>query len=313
MQQKSPLGSTRASGVLDRVRWIEKTHGPDTTQQAPRTRLKLPKQFAEAQAEPTPMMKPSELKPTIRSVEPAPRCVDEMPSPALSETSTAYAKSPAAPPMRVPETVSSPKPSHPAPKPSHSTLVPVAPKMAKSATLGHMASHVAQPHASSYDDDMLYKNGYSSSSDIDVADPVHVGTRVDASEPVLSATKTLGGVRSRTRAARSRRFEKSQQATSNTSVHSNESEHEPHAPPTLRSSQSLTNMRAEYDEESPSSLLARLATRTANRPNVQDLVSNRSGPKFVKRSHHYNASPFKNESPALSFSNTWARSERRFK
>ncbi|KAJ2500167.1 hypothetical protein GGH96_002944 [Coemansia sp. RSA 1972] len=311
MQQKSPLGSTRASGVLDRVRWIEKTHGPDTTQQAPRTRLRLPKQFAEAQAEPTPMMKPAE---------PAPRRVDEMPSPALSETSTAYAKSPAAPPMRVPETVSSPKPSLPAPKPSphsmpkpsHPTLVPVAPKMAKSATLGHMSSHVAQPHASSYDDDVLYKNGYSSSSDIDAADPVHVGTRVDA-EPVLSAAKTLGGVRSRIRAARSRRFGKSQQATSNVSVHSNESEHEPQAPPTLRSSQSLTNMRAEYDEESPSSLLARLATRTANRPNVQDLVSNRSGPKFVKRSHHYNASPFKNESPAPSFSNTWARSERRFK
>ncbi|KAJ1854163.1 hypothetical protein LPJ76_004255 [Coemansia sp. RSA 638] len=303
MQQKSPLGSTRASGVLDRVRWIEKTHGPDTTTQAPRARLRLPKQFAEA--EPTPMMKPAE------SVQP--RRVDEMPSPALSETSTACAKSPAAPPMRVPELISSPKPSHPAPKPSHSTpVVPVAPKMAKSATLGHMARpSLVQPQASSYDDDLLYKNGYSSSSDIDAVDPVHVGTRVDASEPVLYATKTLGGVRSRTRAARSRRFGKSQQATSNVSVHSNESEHE--APPTLRSSQSLTNIHAEYDEESPSSLLARLATRTANRPNVQDLVSNRSGPKFVKRSHHYNASPFKNESPAPSFANTWGRSERRFK
>ncbi|KAJ2634885.1 hypothetical protein GGF40_003936 [Coemansia sp. RSA 1286] len=39
------------------------------------------------------------------------------------------------------------------------------------------------------------------------------------------------------------------------------------------------------------SLLSRLNRRTSGRPKIQDLVSNRSSPKFVKRSHHYNATP----------------------
>ncbi|KAJ2349761.1 hypothetical protein GGH91_000619 [Coemansia sp. RSA 2671] len=44
-------------------------------------------------------------------------------------------------------------------------------------------------------------------------------------------------------------------------------------------------------DESGSSLLARLNDLSATRPNAQDLVSNRSSPKFVKRSQYYGPSP----------------------
>ncbi|KAJ2873689.1 hypothetical protein H4R27_006559 [Coemansia aciculifera] len=44
------------------------------------------------------------------------------------------------------------------------------------------------------------------------------------------------------------------------------------------------------DDSGSSSLLARLNDLSATRPNAQDLVSNRSSPKFVKRSQYYGPS-----------------------
>ncbi|KAJ2461572.1 hypothetical protein GGF42_000106 [Coemansia sp. RSA 2424] len=44
------------------------------------------------------------------------------------------------------------------------------------------------------------------------------------------------------------------------------------------------------DQEEASSLLARLNDLSATRPNAQDMVSNRSSPKFVKRSQYYGPS-----------------------
>ncbi|KAJ2354749.1 hypothetical protein H4S02_013087, partial [Coemansia sp. RSA 2611] len=179
------------------------------------------------------------------------------------------------------------------------------------------ASH--QNHNDDDDDVYLYSRRNSSSSDIEALDPEHVRAADEAeSKPAASNSfKKLGGVRSRAPPALSRRYNKSQTNAGSASVHSNnDSDHESvkTPPPQLRASRSLTNVRAEYDDlDEPSSLLSRLVQRTSNRPNVQDLVSNRSAPKFVKRSHHYNASPFRNDSPAPNFTSAWGRSQRRYK
>ncbi|KAJ2820036.1 hypothetical protein IWW50_005218, partial [Coemansia erecta] len=192
MQQPKP------SGVLDRVRWIEKTHGPaNNTPPPPRTRLRLPKQFEPAAAE------PKSPAPTLaRSPRPDPARlsrVDEAPSPVLSDSSTAkhtespridpptpdsYSKAsaPAYAPTPdshskayAPTTDSHSKASAPVFTPKHADALKPAPAQMK-----HAPS--PKPPAARYesdndydDDTVLYKHRNSSSSDIEVLDPVHVG------------------------------------------------------------------------------------------------------------------------------------------
>ncbi|KAJ2849085.1 hypothetical protein IWW36_002888 [Coemansia brasiliensis] len=349
-QTKSPFGSTRSSGgVLDRVRWIEKTHGSanTNTQPQPRGRLRLPKQFSEpADAEPKSPAATVVGSPSPKFSEGArlSRVEEDATSPVVNEAMASDAKSPVTPAttpvmqeVRPKAALSSDKsaaalsPRKQQPQSYHSME---APKADFSAQPAPVTKPPMMPTQYGSDDDMeLYKHRNSSSSDIEVLDPVRMnGTALaDASETDYRSAsslvaagsksyKALGGIRSRTRPTRSRRYGKSQANTNGSaSVRSNnqsddEEEQSTRAPP-LRSSQSLTNVRADYDgePEETTSLLSRLASLTANRPKVQDLVSNRSAPKFVKRSHHYNASPFKNDSPAPSFSSTWSRSQKRYK
>ncbi|KAJ2259983.1 hypothetical protein GGI01_003292 [Coemansia sp. RSA 376] len=57
-----------------------------------------------------------------------------------------------------------------------------------------------------------------------------------------------------------------------------------------RSTSVASGESGSQDESGSSSLLARLNDLSATRPNAQDLVSNRSSPKFVKRSQYYGPS-----------------------
>ncbi|KAJ2451167.1 hypothetical protein EV183_003800 [Coemansia sp. RSA 2336] len=345
-QTKSPIGSTRSTGgVLDRVRWIEKTHGSSNTntQPQPRGRLRLPKQFSEpSAAEPKSPAATVVGSPSPKFGEGArlSRVEEDAESHAQSEAISGQVKSPVTPAttpvmqsVRPEAAMTSDKPAALSPR-KQSCHLAEAPNPNLASRPAPVAKPPRMPTQYGSDDDMeLYKHQNSSSSDIEVLDPVRTNgmapsaaAEIDtrSASPSVAASgksyKALGGIRSRTRPAMSRRYGKSQaNVNGSASVRSNnqsddEDEQSARAPP-LRSSQSLTNVRAAYDgePEETTSLLSRLASLTASRPKVQDLVSNRSAPKFVKRSHHYNASPFKNDSPAPTFSSTWSRSQRRYK
>ncbi|KAJ1728722.1 hypothetical protein LPJ72_005337 [Coemansia sp. Benny D160-2] len=120
MSANSP-SSVKRSSVVDRVRWIEKTHGPanNAGQQPPRARLRLPKNFAEMQqqkiseadgprepataaAAAAGLVQESSLRlPKLgprkaqqqnqQQPSPPPPVAEESPSPVLSEASTAIA------------------------------------------------------------------------------------------------------------------------------------------------------------------------------------------------------------------------------
>ncbi|KAJ2631632.1 hypothetical protein H4R22_001845 [Coemansia sp. RSA 1290] len=345
-QTKLPMGSTRSTGgVLDRVRWIEKTHGSSNTntQPQPRGRLRLPKQFSEpSAAEPKSPAATVVGTPSPKFSEGArlSRVEEDVALPVPSEGISVNAKSPVTPATtpamqddRPKAAMTSDKPAALSPR-KQSYHLAEAPKP----SLASQPAPINKPpivptQYGSYEDMELYKHQNSSSSDIEVLDPVRTNgmapteaaeTDARSASPSVAASgksyKALGGIRSRTRPAMSRRYGRSQaNVNGSASVRSNnqsddEDEQSARVPP-LRSSQSLTNVRSAYDgePEETTSLLSRLASLTASRPKVQDLVSNRSAPKFVKRSHHYNASPFKNDSPAPTFSSTWSRSQKRYK
>ncbi|KAJ2887873.1 hypothetical protein GGI21_006805 [Coemansia aciculifera] len=70
---------------------------------------------------------------------------------------------------------------------------------------------------------------------------------------------------------------------------------------------------AEPSLSSPSSLLARLNGLSSTRPNPQDMVSNRSSPKFVKRSQYYGPSSQDDVSSGSSIGGPRNRAQRRFR
>ncbi|KAJ2780205.1 hypothetical protein H4R18_003599, partial [Coemansia javaensis] len=115
-----------------------------------------------------------------------------------------------------------------------------------------------------------------------------------------AAPRSLGGIRSRAPPAAIRRYGRTTPAG------------EERAPPDLRGSRSSSSLGAAGVSRSEGlSLLSRLAMLTASRPNVQDMVSNRSSPRFVKRSLHHQTAPPAAEQPSASI--TWGRYERRYR
>ncbi|KAJ2160737.1 hypothetical protein GGF46_002038 [Coemansia sp. RSA 552] len=301
----STSGGTSARGsVVDRVRWLEKAHGSEKPAPPPPRKLRLPKNFEHSTPSepPTPLSAPVEY--------PGSPKLKLGLSPSLSEASTA------------------PKPLQQAPKAAMPVLKPMGqlqPLKEEEPTQPTMSlppAHARMPSVGSPPPEIVYQ---SSDSEVEAEDPEHaqedepMGTitvlgrapvyNLSAGERAYSTNK-LGGIRSRAPPALSRRYGKGEpEASSSVSVHSEEDATSPL--PALRESRSLTNMN-EY-RRSPS-LLSRLATLTAGRPNVQDLVSNQSGPKFVKRSHHYQSTPTFGDHPH-SYGYTWGRSStlRRFK
>ncbi|KAJ2801208.1 hypothetical protein H4R20_003767 [Coemansia guatemalensis] len=335
----------KRSSVMDRIRWIEKTHGP-TSNSAPagqqRAKLRLPKHFeaqpAEATASPpsnatalpvTPKVEeptripPRQTQPSLQTVVEA----QQMPSPVLSETgslvtSAAVGENGGRSPMTSLRQLQHSQLQSPRQEePNHQLST-----NGKSANNVHSRNTSTESSASeaAMAEHALYGNQSSSSSDIELHDPVPA-TPGDAraedpaeKEPRAGRhhpRRSLGGIRSRAPPASSRKYHKFQQAdeASSVSLHSANDEEHPtedsavsgESAPALRSTKSLTSVvstasdrsrqRAEDKKQvrfaEGQSLLSRLASLTANRPNVQDLVSNRSSPKFVKRSHHFSSSP----------------------
>ncbi|KAJ1880689.1 hypothetical protein LPJ57_002092 [Coemansia sp. RSA 486] len=322
-QGRSTAGLTlpgKRSSVHDRVKWIEKTHGAGYPgpAAAPRAKLRLPKQFGEKlveKAEETPISKPVEQplspvsdaakSPTTISSDPAPVSVakpfvsQNMPSPALSEVSTLETTAVAEPNAMVVSSTAGLQP------------------------LGHsrVGSGTDESIVSLQDDEdgLLYMSRNSSSSDLGgfALDPVHVrqggqqqqqqhmpdrlssadsaSNRYERSAPTGNSSskyKSLGGIRGRDRPSAARKFNRSQQQQQqqreSDDVESVHSVHSSYGGERAGSPERASSRGSVADD---GSLLSRLNRRTSGRPKIQDLVSNRSSPKFVKRSHHYNATP----------------------
>ncbi|KAJ2777096.1 hypothetical protein GGI15_004620 [Coemansia interrupta] len=354
-QARSPSGLTIAGGtrssVVDRVKWIEKTHGPAGGQVggaaggAGRARLRLPKHFADSQAaaaaatpaamsptkpgaaNATAAAVPTAISPT-KTVSAVPVVVSPikaaaapvadiripeetlpanvrqpMPSPALSEVSTlatgnsSNGTAATKPPADVPAASAIPAPAQYPLPPSHSRM--------------HSITDESIVSLEDDGDGLLYMSRNSSTSSLnDYTDPVHVngassglpsqnspyGTANGSSmsinkygrtqgKPLSSGStgegvtvyKSLGGIRGRGAPKAARRFGRAPQPD------------EPLGEREARAASSDGSERAE--EAAGDSLLSRLSKLSGGRPKIQDLVSNRSAPKFVKRSHHYDAKP----------------------
>lgn len=323
------------SSVVERVKWIEKTHGSingktavnghtmDDSPAAPRARLRLPKHFIDAQQQAAASTKTG-----------------------AEETGILTAKLPAAL-----ETPTSKLPT----LGKHTSKEEPSPAMSEATTVTEIKSppiHSNSPSISSNESvSSILIRGRSSSnssslSDEGVCDPVHVNPpkavpsdnppplKIKASaatkqrKPTVKkkpravemprSTKVSGkhgarglGMATRRQPQETRRFDRSSRPaneddrpTSSTSFRSNHSG----SKPALTHSKSMGNVTANEAEESesmPTSLLARLNERVSCRPNLQDLVSNRSSPKFVKRSRYYSSTPLEDKKPI--------RDARRFK
>ncbi|KAJ1837646.1 hypothetical protein LPJ73_007327 [Coemansia sp. RSA 2703] len=298
-QGRAPAGLTLGSrSVVDRVKWIEKTHGsagvPLAAAGTGRARLRLPKNFGEPQSpmaskdsavsvdkdgEGDGKQEEEKLQETRESVR------QPIPSPALSEVSTLATSSVIK---------------------STDTTITQTTVIAQSEDAehpGHSRMHSTDSSISSLSDRLLYMGGGSSnvssgSLEDFASDPVHVGSTQPPSKSQASLqspslpqspggssvnkyercgkptsggegarARSLGGIRGRD-AAPARRFNRAQAEEAAREQHgeTSEGEHE-------------------------SSLLSRLGRLSCGRPRIQDLVSNRAAPKFVKRSHHYDAKP----------------------
>ncbi|PIA19777.1 hypothetical protein COEREDRAFT_95254 [Coemansia reversa NRRL 1564] len=350
----------KQSSVMDRIRWIEKTHGPVSNSAQvgqQRGRLKLPKQFEgqkvtdnseessnlnTASSPVTPQVKSEPTRTPRQTLQPLKTTeTHQMPSPVLSEAGSMTTT------VAVGDNDTNPVTSLKQLQHSGQLLTPrQEPKQPMSDEKVEESANVAHSRTISTEsvieeaiaENTLYGNQCSSSSDIELHDPVpatenkekvgSVGKEVRGRYP----RRSLGGIRSRAPPANSRKYHKFQaDDTSSISLHSSHDDHPAEefreTSPALRSTRSLTNVvsasnsieRNKDDNKvkfAENSLLTRLASLTANRPNVQDLVSNRSSPKFVKRSHHFSSSPV--ASAALAATNrtniVWSRStQKRYK
>ncbi|KAJ2082042.1 hypothetical protein H4R24_001901 [Coemansia sp. RSA 988] len=324
----------KRSSVLDRIRFIEKTHGP-VSNSAPaagqqRAKLRLPKLIEEqqpaaanaAEAPPTsagalpasPITPKAGNEPTRipRLAPPLQTAAHQMPSPVLSDagslvTPAAVGENGKSPVVSLRQLQHSGQLHSPRQEPNPQLSVdeselPNGVHSRSASTESSASEAVMVEHT-------LYANQSASSSDFEFLDPVPAAADDAHAEQRARARhhprKSLGGIRSRAPPASSRKYHKFFQPddSSSHSLHcalDDELPAEVSGAPALRSTKSLTSVissnQSPVDKKNPKlaeghSLLSRLASLTASRPNVQDLVSNRSSPKFVKRSHHFSASP----------------------
>ncbi|KAJ2614867.1 hypothetical protein H4S08_001519 [Coemansia sp. RSA 1365] len=346
MQQTGLSTEGKQSSVMDRIRWIEKTHGPVSNgaqagQQ--RGRLKLPKQFEgqkvadkesaklNAASSPVKKVKNEATRIPHQTLQPLKMAeTHQMPSPVLSEAGSMTTsvtvdddKNPVTFLKQLQHSGQLLTPRQESKQPITDEKVEGSVNIEHSRTISTesvMEEAIAE--------NTLYGNQCSSSSDVELHDPVPATKEVGIVEARgRYPRRSLGGIRSRAPPANSRKYHKFQaDETSSISLHSahdeNPTEEFRETSPALRSTRSLTNVASPSNavdgnkddrkvKFAENSLLTRLASLTANRPNVQDLVSNRSSPKFVKRSHHFSSST----TPATIRTNiVWSRStQKRYK
>ncbi|KAJ1900099.1 hypothetical protein LPJ66_001693 [Kickxella alabastrina] len=121
------------------------------------------------------------------------------------------------------------------------------------------------------------------------------------SDTETAKLKSLGGIRGRSQPT-ARRYNRTQPMSSSGSTHSVQDTCERPQGPGLVQIQGSQGHRAvsssshtEDGSEDDGSLLRRLNKMSTVRPNVQDLVSNKPAPKFVKRSPHFNTTLLAND------------------
>ncbi|KAJ1963061.1 hypothetical protein GGI12_002271 [Dipsacomyces acuminosporus] len=379
-QMKQPLvlpGKAASTGgrssVVDRVKWIEKTHGPGLTASpalgtsVARSRLKLPKSFESPEVSSS----DTAANNTNSATQPAsqishdgnrqaeiesriPRLADistavkpplnlrtdtekqqqqqqqqplQMPSPVLSEKSAVDAAAAAA-------TVSAPAStgveelaaavSSPLLEPATVQTPQATPIKADEANASLPKSSTAsptQPQAAfekEIDEASLPTNysDHMSGSMIAEAAPASKAATVPRAcmDRFSQPRKSLGGIRGKSPSSiHRRRYDKAITPTgTEPSQQPQQHQHQPakdlpkeaqdHPLSRFNSarlranhsrSQSQQSSSSDGHENDVSSLLARLNELSASRPNIQDLVSNRASPKFVKRSQFYNTTELK--------------------
>ncbi|KAJ1789214.1 hypothetical protein LPJ59_005385 [Coemansia sp. RSA 2399] len=202
MSLNSPVSTNKRSSVVDRIRWIEQTHGPannDKPAATPRARLRLPKNFAEVQKINSSNSIDSGAPPTPASAGAqtffqgsripklgAKKSQDESPSPVLSEASTAIA--PLVSSKELGGGVSGTRQDAAG---GHSRTISTS--SATSASSIEAATHGAMKtviNTIDEGDECFYKNNASSSSDLEAADPVHVSEQL----PTKAALKIKSSV-----------------------------------------------------------------------------------------------------------------------
>ncbi|KAJ1898152.1 hypothetical protein LPJ66_002935, partial [Kickxella alabastrina] len=121
------------------------------------------------------------------------------------------------------------------------------------------------------------------------------------SDTETAKLKSLGGIRGRSQPT-ARRYNRTQPMSSSGSTHSVQDTCErpqSPAPVQIQGSQGhravSSSSHTEDGSEDDGSLLRRLNKMSTVRPNVQDLVSNKPAPKFVKRSPHFNTTLLAND------------------
>ncbi|KAJ2751723.1 hypothetical protein IWQ56_006838 [Coemansia nantahalensis] len=276
--------ATRQSSVMDRIRWIEKTHGPGQSV--------VPRSFARP-----PQLAAADAKPPLAAVDAAQLGVLSPVSDGM-RSSRAESSPPAVAVAAAPASVTSPAARQAADEAAHVAALVPAEEAAEAGGCG----------------------GGRHSRSASEASQASCETGCSESRRPGDPRRSLGGIRSRAPAAASRRFNKAAPASpSPRTPDSERAEQQPaqaKSRPGLRSSRSLGNVKQQAAADAGQartegrSLLTRLTELTANRPHVQDLVNNRGSPKFVKRSHHHSAVPTP-EQPSASI--TWGRYERRFR
>ncbi|KAI8321085.1 hypothetical protein GQ54DRAFT_195858 [Martensiomyces pterosporus] len=352
------------SSVVDRVKWIEKTHGP-TPQSGlsapPRTKLKLPKNFASADSperansvskratqinlsnerkalEESKIPKLADIstatkpllnlrKPTAATNSTAPdssgpqKALQQMPSPALSEKTTAAAgvddsTAQASPPPQQPAGTTAVAASATAPIATAmappTTEPPPSQAVSALTSPAHSRTHSITSSASSVRGEEIEAPPVPSDQVDEAAPSFSAGTKAATVPRMFSnrlsskPRKSLGGIRGKSPSStRRRRYDKSQPATTpddaseqgiETKSLSRFSSTRSRPESAVGHSRSMSQLSAGSissghdtgDDERPS-LLARLSELSVSRPYIQDLVSNGSSPKFVKRSQFYSS------------------------
>ncbi|KAJ2846323.1 hypothetical protein GGI22_006280, partial [Coemansia erecta] len=207
MSLNLPASTNKRSSVVDRIRWIEQTHGPannnnnDKPAATPRARLRLPKNFAEVQKanssniidDGAPLTPASASAQTFFKGSRIPKLgarksQEESPSPVLSEASTAIA-----PLVSSKELGGGASRNEHAADDGHSRTISTS-SAASASSIETAAQGTMKTVINTIDegDECFYshKNDASSSSDLEAADPVHVSEQL----PTKAALKIKSSV-----------------------------------------------------------------------------------------------------------------------
>ncbi|KAJ1662730.1 hypothetical protein IW140_005236 [Coemansia sp. RSA 1813] len=198
MSVSSPTSNKRSS-VVDRIRWIEQTHGSannTNNKPAPRARLRLPKNFAEVQKassddSPPPASAGAQKffqESRLPKLGQKKAQKEESPSPVLSEASTAIA-----PLVSSKELGNSSSRSDDPSGDGHSRTVSTSSMASSSSSVEAVTPGTMKTVINTIDegDECFYnhRNNASSASDLEAADPVHV-----SEQPTKTALKIKSSV-----------------------------------------------------------------------------------------------------------------------